>query len=621
MRTLLALIRNAGVPNIVVLPVGAMGQDEGPLLTMGAELVAEYPNVVFDIHAYQRWLKKPAAEVRARMYALRARGLAFLFGEVGPTNSGELMDPTDFLAEARSFGASVLAWIWKCRKDAADGNALLICSPQDAAGTSALNDEQNNNWGTTFTTFADTRRIDPPVTKQTLYRPRRVFMHYLPWFTLQGEPRRGGWCSGLGCDDNFTRRQYVEPGPLIGEYSQADHAVLEYHLLLADAANVDALVVNINPQNAGQLQLTEQLVEATRRLAAAYSWFRMRLVISYDDAQATTAAQVRANLQVLRDLFLHNNTARFFFFLDEATGRYPIFFWSDVATALHEEASTAIFGNGGSPPLLPGVLVLNRNARQFDSGHGNFEWIGFPVQPSDVPWGKVYLDDFEYIMAHQREFGGSAGQLSATLMSGGVWPGFDDSNAPASWNGGKVRFIPRHSASGFTLENTFKYALSRVPLQLGGDTAVDMPWLQVCTFNDWTEGTQVEPTWHVAGMDDTEAYAALQVVQRYARAFKNGETVAKAVTPEQQLALRLPAAVYRARMAGRSTEAAIALYGLGNITAAMDALVTPSVSATTDAPAPTIANNQISGAATASFGSSVGGFGMLYIVLAMAMAG
>ena len=79
-------------------------------------------------------------------------------------------------------------------------------------------------------------------------RDRQVLCHYLPWFTINATAdyaqARRGWC-GVGaavtaaeCADTGAerRRQYTGEGPLIGEYSQREPAVLQYHLLLAQAS-------------------------------------------------------------------------------------------------------------------------------------------------------------------------------------------------------------------------------------------------------------------------------------------------------------------------------------------------------------------------------------------------
>ena len=109
-------------------------------------------------------------------------------------------------------------------------------------------------------------------------REQVVFCHYLPWFTLDAtaeynQPRRG-WCgvgaavSAAECED-ASQKQYTGAGPLIGEYSQRDPTVLEYHLLLAQAAGSDAFLVNVNPASALQVEVATGLFDAAAALHAS----------------------------------------------------------------------------------------------------------------------------------------------------------------------------------------------------------------------------------------------------------------------------------------------------------------------------------------------------------------
>ena len=109
---------------------------------------------------------------------------------------------------------------------------------------------------------------------------KAVFCHYLPWYTLKAtatdSQARHGWC-GVGtaipaaqCTDS-SHTQYMGMGPFIGEYSQRETNVLEYHLLLAHAASIDAFIVNINPSNALQVELTKALFVATSALQQQFS--------------------------------------------------------------------------------------------------------------------------------------------------------------------------------------------------------------------------------------------------------------------------------------------------------------------------------------------------------------
>lgn len=555
--TIVGLIREAGGDEIVVVvPAAKQGQDEAPLLSHGRQLVDRHgPNVLFDVHAYQRWLTVSAEDVRARLAALRALDLAIVFGEVGQSNAGESMDASTFLQEATAAEVSVLAWVHKCSDS--DPNALL------GADCDGPNDNDNGNWGSKFLDFAAARADAPPGVAQVPSRQRRVFMHYVPWYECDGTRR--GWCAdedaagnSVDCSDPSVK-QYVGRGPLIGEYCLDHQAVLTYHLLLAQGAGVDGLIVNVNPQWDRDMRITGRLVDAllALRTRVGAASFHQRLIFSFDDSSATTAADVRCGLELLRDRFVCNDTLATagLLFVDDATARVPLLFWSDAGATEYRNQSRAVFGDDR-------VLVINRNAREFDVSDGNMQWVAPPVAADAPPddWGQQYLLDFEWIMARQKQFGGTGGPNAVTLAVGAVWPGFNDANVPPSWNGGAPRYIPRSGAGddgATTLELTFDAAVSRQPADQGSLFAVGMPWLQVVTFNDWPEGTRVEPV-AVADEDDDDqtwygyhnaSFADLDTVHRYVRDFTAPGSADNST--QGPLALRAAAAWYDVRATGR----------------------------------------------------------------------
>jgi hypothetical protein len=79
-------------------------------------------NIVFDLHAYERWLEGSGepntdlASVEARIQSVRSKSLALLFGEIGPMNAGALMNPASVLKAARRQNISTIsvtgsAWV------------------------------------------------------------------------------------------------------------------------------------------------------------------------------------------------------------------------------------------------------------------------------------------------------------------------------------------------------------------------------------------------------------------------------------------------------------------------------------------------------------------------------
>lgn len=145
------IVRNTGNKNIVVLPVAEQGSDESVLINVGRNFLSGKSNVLFDIHAYEKWqIYATNAQVVNRLNALQQGGFAVIFGEVAPVNQTGLMNPQFFLNEAYNRGMSISAWLWKY--DANDQDALL-----DANGLP--NDNNNNNWGTMFKTLAARPRV------------------------------------------------------------------------------------------------------------------------------------------------------------------------------------------------------------------------------------------------------------------------------------------------------------------------------------------------------------------------------------------------------------------------------------------------------------------------------
>jgi mannan endo-1,4-beta-mannosidase len=151
MNEMYQVVRAAGNKNIVLLPVAEQGSDESVLINVGTQFLVGKSNVLFDIHAYEKWqIYATNAAVVSRLDALKNHNLAVFFGETAPVNQTGLMNPQFFLTEAYNRGMSISAWLWKY--DAADQDALLNTAGQP-------NDLNNNNWGTMYKTLAARVRV------------------------------------------------------------------------------------------------------------------------------------------------------------------------------------------------------------------------------------------------------------------------------------------------------------------------------------------------------------------------------------------------------------------------------------------------------------------------------
>lgn len=153
MNELTAIIRATGNKNIVVIPCAEQGQDESVLLNKGNEFLAGKSNILFDIHAYEKWLLDSPININNRLNALNQNNLPVIYGETAPMNAGVLMNPDTFLNLIYDKGISVCAWVWK--KDESDQDALMTRN-------GLPNNNNNNNWGTTFKNLALKSRNPKP---------------------------------------------------------------------------------------------------------------------------------------------------------------------------------------------------------------------------------------------------------------------------------------------------------------------------------------------------------------------------------------------------------------------------------------------------------------------------
>ena len=151
MNEMVANIRNTGNNNIVIVPCAEQGQDESVLINKGISFLANKSNILFDIHAYEKWLLATNSDITTRLNNLESKNLPVFFGEIAPKNAGVLMNPQFLLNELYNRGKTVCAWVWKY--DQTDTDALLT--------TSYLpNNNNNNNWGSMYKELAS--RIRKP---------------------------------------------------------------------------------------------------------------------------------------------------------------------------------------------------------------------------------------------------------------------------------------------------------------------------------------------------------------------------------------------------------------------------------------------------------------------------
>lgn len=132
--------------SIILIPGNEQGQSEEAILSKGSQLLEGRYNILFDIHAYEKWLANSSEEsVVERLNTIKNKKFAFVIGEVGVNNVGGALPVAHFLEATDYTEVSVLGWLWN--QNAPYKNALLTKEGVEHATP------ENNYWGKVFKEF------------------------------------------------------------------------------------------------------------------------------------------------------------------------------------------------------------------------------------------------------------------------------------------------------------------------------------------------------------------------------------------------------------------------------------------------------------------------------------
>jgi hypothetical protein len=338
--------------------------------------------------------------------------------------------------------------------------------------------------------------------------PRRLLLtHYMPWYEANAAKNEWGW--------HWTMNHY-QPGtvvngkrpiashyyPLIGPYDSSDPDVIEYHLLLMKLAGIDGPIIDwygtdnyldfgLNNRNAESL--VGKVKKAQMRFAAVYEDGSTDNLVKGGKIQANqTIAHGQATLTWLQNNWFSlpsyvTYNGRPVFLTFGVPGYYKTDDWNQIFSVLPKQP--AYFTE--TSPRPPAV--------------GAFVW------PS--PFGgtaKSVQEDSAFYSNTQKW----------TSFIAGAYPRFDDCYKDAgvgpSW--GHIDDL-----DGKTYEQTLTRALtSKAPI------------IQIATWNDWGEGTMIEPSQEMG-------YRDLETTQRLVRKYIKPSL---SLTPGD---LRLPMELYKLR--------------------------------------------------------------------------
>lgn len=293
----------------------------------------------------------------------------------------------------------------------------------------------------------------------TKTNPQAVYMHYMPWFETP-QTNNGAW--GLHWTMANQNPNVIDPTtgkrqiaahyyPLIGPYASSDPDVLEYHLLLMKYAGVDGLLIDFYGNGANDLPL---LLRNTNALVPRIADVGLKFGMVFEDQFAATLADATANMRYVGTTYFSKPNYL------QTSGR-PLLLAFGPQKYQTPAAWTQILGTLPTPPTL--LPLWYQSAQVGSHAAGEFSWI--------------YSD---FLTGLQNFYQNRAATFSA---AGGVgYLGFNSFYAQGGW-AGPTWTIPYNN--GQTLTQT---------LALATQYQSRLKFVQLATFNDFGEGTMLEPT-------------------------------------------------------------------------------------------------------------------------------
>jgi hypothetical protein len=289
-----------------------------------------------------------------------------------------------------------------------------------------------------------------------------ILAHYMPWFVAKPSSPVWEWHWTMGAFDpegkvEGERRLASHYTPLIGAYDSADPDVIEYHLLTMKLAGVDGLIVDwYGLSNQFDYAILRRNSELLLRAAERYG---LRIGICYEDQTVTH----------LEKAGILSSTDRVKHVQGEIDWLQKNWFASPAYLELNGQPVLLSFGSDGLSDSewkqalaapRDGILYLSEHVRR-SSAAGAFDW------PSRDNVDSA-LDNF---------YNGFKAWPVAMPVA---FPRFHDIYGEAKVRD-NYKEIP--DDEGKRYESTLRRAL------LSG-----APVVQLVTWNDWGEGTFIEPS-------------------------------------------------------------------------------------------------------------------------------
>ena len=299
--------------------------------------------------------------------------------------------------------------------------------------------------------------------------PLPIYVHYMPWFDAPNGPGEEKW--GLHWTmtqknpaiilDNGQRQIASHYYPLIGPYDSGDPALIEYHLLLMKFSGIDGILIDwSSSHDILDYQSNRQNAEALIKMIDSVG---LSFAIVYEDYTSNQVAirsesiniddAARADLRYISDNY---------FSLDsylQVQGAPLLLVFGPRQIVSDDQWTKLLRICQPIPHLVP--LWRRSNDLSFSS-FGEFAWV-----------------DSDHLNSLFNYYNKTAPKLNWVM--GAAYPGFHDYYKEGGWDHQLGWKIDHNGTQTFA--ETLKMAQS-----------VRMDAVQLVTWNDFGEGTMIEPT-------------------------------------------------------------------------------------------------------------------------------
>ena len=317
--------------------------------------------------------------------------------------------------------------------------------------------------------------------------PIPVYAQIMPWFqtpeTLGGTNWGWHWtmnnCNPNTIEPNGQRQIASYYYPLIGTYDSSDPYVIEYQMLLMKLSGIAGTTVDWYGQE-GSNGDEASLLSASNKIVAATQTYGLGVGVCLEDRFATSTSEVTANIN-----YMEQNYATQSNYIKVGASKQPLtLLFGPITYQQPSQWTTILSGVSQTPALVP----LQYQASQ----------VGTPPAVGEAAW--IYEDKgtSDELTVQQNFLANEAGKFSNSI--GDAYVGYNDYYAAGGDPSAASGFvIPESDSNGQTLTET---------LNQDETYSSHISAIQVATWNDYGEGTMIEPTVQ-------NGFTSLQQIQKF----------------------------------------------------------------------------------------------------------